>query len=149
MWVSPRDSFINNATLERPNTIGVHSNDWSILLGYYNTKTKRVMGCRGFSSHIYDVSESYIVHHTERYTIPWFTEYQGNEDHKRVPHVHVTCRIRSDQRPVMFRYKRSGYGLEPLVVVLISHEYHNQMTLFITQSTNDIRTINERKRRAT
>jgi hypothetical protein len=37
----------------------------------------------------------------------------------------------------MVRYKRSGYGREPLVVVLISHEYHNQLTLFITHSTND------------
>ena len=29
----------NNETLDHTNTIGVHTNDWSILLGYYNTKT--------------------------------------------------------------------------------------------------------------
>ena len=57
MWVSHPDSFINNATMVLPNTIGVHSNEWSILLGYYITYTKRFMSPGGLSSHIYDVGE--------------------------------------------------------------------------------------------
>ena len=44
-----------NVTLDHTNMIGVHSNDWSILFGCYNTKTTRVMGLGGFNSHIYDV----------------------------------------------------------------------------------------------
>jgi hypothetical protein len=57
MWVSPPDSFIHNATSDYSNTIGVHSNEWSILLGYYITYTKRFMSPGGLSSHIYDVGE--------------------------------------------------------------------------------------------
>ena len=57
MWVSHPDSFINYATLERPNTIGVHPNEWSTLQGYYITYTKRFMSPGGLSSHIYDVGD--------------------------------------------------------------------------------------------
>ena len=42
-------------TLERPNTMGVYSNEWSIPGGYYITYTKRFMSTGGLSSHIYDV----------------------------------------------------------------------------------------------
>ena len=59
--------------------IGVHSND-CILLGYYNTKTKQVMGFGGLNAHIYDVNESYQPHHTERNMIPWSTNHQGSMD---------------------------------------------------------------------
>ena len=67
----------HNATLDHTNTIGVHSHDWNILLGYCNTTTKRVMGLGGLHSYIYDVSESSQIHHTERDMIPCSTERQG------------------------------------------------------------------------
>ena len=55
-----------NVTLDIASIMDVHSNDWNILLGYYNTKTKRVMGFGGLNAHIYDVNDSYQLHHTER-----------------------------------------------------------------------------------
>ena len=58
MWVRPRDSFSQNETLDCPNAIGVHSNEWSILLGYYIINTQRLMSSRGLDSHIYDVGQT-------------------------------------------------------------------------------------------
>ena len=57
MWVTPRDSFSHNETLDRPHTIGVHSNEYGILFGYQTTYTKRFMSPGGLYSHIYDVGE--------------------------------------------------------------------------------------------
>jgi hypothetical protein len=70
----PSRLLIDNATLVLPNTIGVHPNEWSTLQGYYNTKTKRVMGFGGLKAHIYDVNESCQPHHTERPMILWSYE---------------------------------------------------------------------------
>ena len=53
----PARLLIINATLERPNTIGVHPNNWSTLQGYYMTYTKRFLSPGGLSSHIYDMGE--------------------------------------------------------------------------------------------
>ena len=58
MWVRPPDSFSQNETLDRPNAIGVHSNEWSILLGYYIINTQRLMSPGGLDSHIYDVGDN-------------------------------------------------------------------------------------------
>ena len=53
----PSRLLIRNATLELPNTIEVHPNEWSTLQGYYITYTKRFMSPGGLSSHIYGVGE--------------------------------------------------------------------------------------------
>jgi hypothetical protein len=86
MWVSPRDSFINNATLERPNTIGVHPNEWSTLQGYYITYTKRFMSPGGLSSHIYDVGKLYFIDYTLRIIL-----YTDASDYA---HVAYLCQLR-------------------------------------------------------
>ena len=69
-----------NVTLDIASIMDDYSNDWSILSGYYNTKTKRVMGFGGLNLHIYDVNESYQLHHTVRHMIPWSTNHQGIMD---------------------------------------------------------------------
>ena len=46
-------------------------------MGYYNNKTKRVMGFGGLNAHIYDMNESSQPHHTVRHMIPWSTHHQG------------------------------------------------------------------------
>ena len=58
MWARPPGSFCQHETLDHPNTIGVHSNEWSILLGYDITLTKRYMSPRGWDSHIYDAGHT-------------------------------------------------------------------------------------------
>ena len=84
MWDRHPGSFIRNETLDHPTVLGVHSNDWNILLGYYNIKTKRVMGFGGINAHIYDVNESYQPHHIERDMIPCSTEHRGIMDTKGI-----------------------------------------------------------------
>ena len=58
MRATPPGSFTRNETLDHPNTIGVHSNEWSILLGYYITLTQCYMSPGGLDSHIYDVGQT-------------------------------------------------------------------------------------------
>ena len=65
MWVRPPDSFSQNETLDRPNAIEVHSNEWSILLGYI-INTQRLMSSGGLDSHIYDVGETSTLIQSKR-----------------------------------------------------------------------------------
>ena len=58
MCVRPRDSFSQNETLDRPIVLGVHSNEWSILLGYYINDTQRYMSSGGWGSYIHDVDHT-------------------------------------------------------------------------------------------
>jgi hypothetical protein len=55
----------------------------------------------------------------------------SRRDYQRVPDLNVTCCTTTDQRQLV-RYRQSMFELELLAVILILHEYHNQLTLFNT-----------------
>ena len=58
MWITSPGSFSINETLDHPTVLGVHSNEWSILLGYDIIFTKRYMSPGGLASHIYYVGQT-------------------------------------------------------------------------------------------
>ena len=84
MWVRLQDSSTQNETLDHPTVLGVHSNDWNILSGYFHITTRRVVGFGDINAHIYDVNESYQTHHIERDMIPCSTEHRGIMDTKGI-----------------------------------------------------------------
>jgi len=61
-------------------------------------------------------------------------------DHQRVPDFNVTCRSNADLGQLTVRYTTSRYEQEPLAVILMPHEYHNQLTLLMSQTTSSITT---------
>ena len=58
MRATPPGSFRRNETLDHPTVLGVHSIEWSILLGYDITVMQRYMSPGGLDSHIYDVGQT-------------------------------------------------------------------------------------------
>ena len=135
MWVTKRWTI--------PITL-VHSNDWNILSGHFHVTTKRVVGFGDINAHIYDVHESdnpITSNETWSRVPPNIGASWIQKGSPTGPWCKRDLSRQNGSTPIMSRYQRSGYGLEPLVVVLISHEYHNQLTLFVTQHTNDLQTI--------
>ena len=58
MRARPQGSFSPNETLDHPAVLGVHFNEWSILLGCYITITQRDMSPGGLDPHIYDAGQT-------------------------------------------------------------------------------------------